>query len=224
MYVIEIQKATPIARSNDGVPIDSYRNSVKSTLISALANVSGGGDESTLVSDLATLRSVILAHSYESHLLLDFIVLDSDGYSGGLQIVRGDNGIGISGAYVTVTCRSKNPLGSSEVSYTVNVTSVMHVTGYYTQLNDTHKEVTLAINLLSESGSILADCLTVAYQSSTGSIIVDSPSVINFGNGTYTVAFSALSSQTDESIEVSVDCLDTRGITVGTTLTCYKNA
>lgn len=224
MYVIEIQKATPIARSNDGVPIDSYRNSVKSTLISALANVSGGGDESALVSNLAVLKSVILVQSYESQLSLDFDVLDGDGYSGGLRIERGDNGIGISSAYVSVSCSSKNSLASSEVSYAVNVTSSMLVSGYHTQLNDTYKEVALTINLLSESGPALADRFTIYYQGSTGLSTVDSPGIVNFGNGTYTATFSALSSQIDGSIEVSVDCLDTRGITIGTRLMCYRKA
>jgi hypothetical protein len=222
MYVIEIEKNTPTVKANDGVPIDSYRNSIKSTLISALANVSGGGDSSILASDLAVLKSIILGHSYESQLTMDYSLLDSGGYSDGVRLSWGSSGVGISSVYTTITCSSSSSLGSSDVSYLVNVTSRLHVSGDYLQLNETHKEVNLTFNVYDESGAALADNFVINYQNSTGWQVIDSPEVVNLGNGTYNVTFYALTGEIGESLDVSTVCLDTRGISVGANLTCNQ--
>ena len=223
MYVIEIEKETPTVQSNDGVPIDSYQNSVKSTLVSALANVSGGGSANVLASDLAALRTVIASHSYESQLSMDYTLLNSDGYSNGVHLSWGSSGYGVSSAYATVSCSASNSLGSSQVNYSVNVTSSLHVSGDYTQLNETHKEVNLTIRVFDESGAALADHFTISYRNGTSWSNADSPTIVSLGDGSYNVTFYALTGQSGEPLDISAVCLTARGISVSATLTCNNN-
>jgi hypothetical protein len=220
MYVIEIEKETPTIQSNDGVPLDSYRNSVKSSLVSALANVSGGGSSNVLASDLAALKAVIVSHSYESQLSMDYSLLNGDGYSDGVRLSWGSSGYGISSAYATVSCSASNSLGSSQVNYSINVSSSLQVSGVYTQLNETHKEVNLTVHVFDESGAALANHFVISYRNGTGWSTADSPVIVNLGDGSYTTTFYALTGQSGESLDVSTVCLDARGISVSTALTC----
>jgi hypothetical protein len=224
MYVIEIKKETPIVQSNDGVPIDSYRNSVKSTLVSALANISGGGSSNILLSDLAALKTVIASHSYESQLSMDYTLLNSGGYSNGVHLSWGSSGYGVSSAYATISCSASNSLGSSQVNYSVNVTSSLQVSGDYMLLNETHKEVNLTIRVFDESGAALADHFTISYHNETSWSNADSPSIVSLGDGSYNVTFYALTGQSGESLDISSVCVTTRGISVSAALTCNNSA
>jgi hypothetical protein len=220
MYVIEVQKNTPTVQSDDGVLIDNYQSSVHSTAISALANFSSGGDSDVLGSDLAQLRSVILAHSYESQLSLTYGLLGSGGYSDGMRVWWGALGEGVSSAYITVTCGSSSYRGSSQATYVVNVTDSIQVTGSYLQSNDTQKLVNLTVHLYNEAGGALADSFAITYLNAASWVIAESPVISSYGDGTYTITFYADTGLTGEMLEVSVVCLDTRGISVGASLTC----
>lgn len=222
MYVIEVQKNTPNVQIDDGVLIDSYQTSIRSTAVSALANFSGGGDPIILDSDLAQLRSAILAHSYEAQLSVTYDLLGSGGYSDGLRVLWGSSGEGVSSAYATVTCKSYGSNGGSDVTYTVNVTSHLQVSGQYSQLNDTQKQVSLSVHLVNEAGVALADSFTVSYLNASRWVTPESLSITSNGDGTYNIAFSAQTGQFGESLDVSVVCLDARGISVGASLTCSR--
>ena len=220
MYVIEIEKETPTVQSNDGVPIDSYQNSVRSSLVSALANISAGGNPSILASDLAQLKSVILAHSYESQLTLDYTLFNNSGYSNGVLISWNSTGNGISSVYALVSCTSLSQHGSSAVSYAVNITSRIYVTGYFTRINNTHNQVNLVINLTSESGPMLAERFVFGYFNSNQWVTETSPTIINYGNGTYDVTFVATTGPKIKTLDISTLSLDNRGTTVCANVTC----
>lgn len=222
MYVIEVQKNTPIVQSDDGVLIDSYQSSIRSTAVSALANFSGGGDQDVFDSDLAQLRSVILEHSYASQLSMTYSLFGSGGYSDGLRVWWGNQGEGISSAYVTVTCASSSSRGGSQVTYTVNVTDSIQVSGYYLQFNETQKMVNLTVHLHNEVGGALAGNFAITYLNASSWVTPDSPSISSNGDGSYTITFNADTGQVGESLDVSVVCLDTRGISVGATVTCSR--
>lgn len=222
MFVIEIQKEVPNVQSNDGVPLDSYRNSVRSTLVSALANISGGGNTSILASDLAELKSFILAHSYESQLALDYTLLNSSGYSNGVWVSWGTSGSGVSSVYATISCTSSNQQGSSAVSYTVNITSRISVTGQFSRINNTHNQVHLVVNLSSDSGPMLAERCVFGYFNSNQWVTETSPTIFNHGNGTYDVTFVASTGPKIKTLDISTISLDTRGISVCANLTLTR--
>jgi hypothetical protein len=220
MYVIEVQKYTPAVESGDGVLIDSFQSSVRSTAVSALANFSGGGESTVFGSDLAQLQSVISAHSYAAQLSMTYNLLNSGGYSDGLRVWQG-SGEGVSSAYVTVTCTSSSSMGGSQVAYIVNVTDCIQVTGQYSQ-SDSIKTVTLNVHLYSEAGGALADTFTLSYLNASSWVNPESPQIGSSGDGTYTITFTAQTEQTGEPLDVSVACLDTRGISVGASVTCSR--
>jgi hypothetical protein len=222
MYVIETQKNTPTVQSDDGVLIDSYQSSVRNTAISALANFSNGGDHTVLDSDLAQLQSAILAHSYGAQLSLTYGLLGSGGYSDGMRVWWGALGEGVSSAYVTVTCGSSSSRGSSQATYTVNVTDSIQVAGSYLQSNDTQKKVNLTVQLYNEAGGALADSFTITYLNPSSWITPESPVISSNGDGTYTITFNADTGMIGEMLDVSVVCLDTRGISVGASVTCSR--
>jgi hypothetical protein len=221
MYVIEVQKNTPAVQSADNVLIDSYQSSIRSTAVSALANFSGGGDPDVLDNDLAQLRNVILSHSYSAQISLTYNLLGGGGYSDGLRVWRGNLGEGISSAYVTVNCGSYSSMGDSQVTYIVNVTSSIQVTGSYSQ-SDSLKTVNLTVHLYNEAGGALADSFTLTYLNSSSWVNPESPLISSNGDGTYNIAFTAQTGQTGEPLGVSVVCLDARGISVGASVTCSR--
>lgn len=222
MYVIEAQKNTPTVQSDDGVLIDNYQSSVRNTAVSALANFSSGGDSGVLDSDLAQLRSAIWAHSYGAQLSLTYGLLGSGGYSDGMRVWWGAMGEGVSSAYITVTCGSSSSRGGSQATYVVNVTDSIQVAGFYLQSNETQKLVNLTVHLYNEAGGALADSFTVAYLNASSWVTAESPVISSNGDGTYTVTFNADTGQIGEMLDVSVVCLDTRGISVGASVTCSR--
>ncbi len=219
IYVIEIGKDVPVAVEDDAVFFD-YRGSARSTLISALANVTAGGNPSVLVADLEELKSVILSNSYQAMLRMDYSLQNSDNYSDGLWIFWGTNGMGISSSYVSFSLGSSTSAASSNVEYVVNVTSTVHLTGSYTQLNETQKQVNLSLTVSNEDHPALASNLTWRYLNATEWVTVASPTVVDFGDGSYAANFIAETGLADEPLEVSLLCLDQRGITVSANLTC----
>jgi hypothetical protein len=221
IYVIDIQKDVPMVETeNSGGCVNAYKSSVRNALVSALANVTGGGSSAILASDLAELKAAILEHSYQSLTRMDYNLRDDGVYSDGVWVSWGNSGDGVSSAYVSVTFSSKSSSGGSEVAYVLNVTSRVHVSGGYVQLNETHKQVNLTVNYYSESGDELAQNLGFSYQNASSWVAVGSPTLINYGNGTYIASFYAQTTQVSEPLDVSTICLDTRGISVGANLTC----
>ena len=53
-----------------------------------------------------------------------------------------------------------------------------------------------------------------------GWVKVDSPSITDFGNGTYSVSFTTETDQSNDPLLVSMLCQDQRGISVGANVTC----
>ena len=92
IFVIETEKNVPTsgADSNDVFP--AYQQSARSTLISALANITNGGDVGILTSDLNQLQSAITSHSYQAILEMDCTPLNSAPYQNGVWISWGADG------------------------------------------------------------------------------------------------------------------------------------
>ena len=220
LYVIEVGQEVPTVDASETNVFSGYQQSARSTLISALANATGGGNIAILGTDLAELKTVILSNSYQAMLTMDYSTLNSSGYQNGLWISWGANGQGISSAYTTFALASSSPSTTSNLEYAVNVTSAVNLSGNYHQLNDTTKQVNLTINVLNEGKAALAQNFTFSYQNATDWIAVDSPSTTNFGNGTYTVSFTAETSQLNDPLVVSVLSQDQRGIFAGANVTC----
>lgn len=220
LYVIEVGKEVPTVDASETNVFSGYQQSVRSTLISALANATDGGTSDILGIDLAELNTVILSNSYQALLTIDYNTLNSSSYQKGVWISWGANGQGVSSAYASFVFASSSPSATSNMEYAVNVTSAVNLSGNCQQLNETTKQVQLTVNILNEGKVALAQNFTISYQNATDWVAVDSPSITSFGNGTYTVSFNAQTPQLSDPLVVSLLCQDERGIFVGANLTC----
>lgn len=226
-FVIEIEKSTPITqlRKND---FSAYKQSIRNTLISALANVTNGGDTGILSANLAELEIMITQNSYKSMLITNYTTFDTTPYEDGLWVSWGTSGHGISSAYVTFFFNSSNPSATSSIEHAVNVTSEVNFSGVYTRLTGNSKLVNLTVNMMNEAKPAFAQNFTFYFDydgllSTVDWIEVISPTIANFGNGTYSVSFIVDTAQRNNSVFVSMLCQDQRGILVSANLTCVRN-
>ena len=220
IYVINVQKGTPTVDSHVDDIFRGYRETTRSTLISALANVSGGGSNNILLSDLAKLKQTISAHTYQSLLTLDCTLIDTAPYNHGLWLFWGSNGVGISSTSVDFVFTSNNAVSSSSTAYSLNVSSQVHISGVYTaELNDSAM-VNLDVNVYNEGIPALAQSLTFNYLNGSDWVPVDSPVIVDNGDGSYDVSFQVQTDPLNFPLQISTLAIDKRGISVGANLTC----
>jgi hypothetical protein len=220
LYVMEVAKEVPTANAGQSDVFSGYKQSAISTLISALANATNGGNSNILGIDLAELKTVVLSNSYQAMLTMDYSTLNSSGYNNGFLFSWGVNGEGSSSAVVSFIFASSSPSSSSNVEYTLNVTSTVNFSGKFQQIDGTTKQVNLTVNILNEARAALAQNFTISYQNGQDWIKINSPTTTCFGNGTYTLTFMAGTSPPSEPLVVSLLCQDQRGISIGANLTC----
>ena len=221
MYVIDTGKQVPIAGSDDNV-FPAYEQSIKSTIISALANASSSGNNGVLTADLEELNSAIVSHSYQAIVEIDYIPFNEAPYQNGIWLSWGSNGLGTSSAYASFAFNSSGLSTTSSLEYTVNITSSVNLTGACSQLDNNLTQVNLIINVLNEDKPALAQNFTFCFQNVTDWIPVEEPIINSFYNGTYAVSFNAETGQLSQPLIVSMYCQDQRGITIGANATCIN--
>jgi hypothetical protein len=223
LYVIEVGKEVPTVEQSQINVFSCYKQQITNTMISALANTTGGTNPNILGRDLTELKTVILANSYQAMLTMDYSMVNSNGYNNGLLISWGTNGQGISSACASFVFVCSSLSANSNIEYTLNVTSAINSYGTCEQINDNTKQVTLTFSILNECKAALAQNLNFSYQNGTDWIRVDSPTVTSFGDGTYKATFAAEQSLPNDLMVVSLLCQDQRGIFVGANLTCTSS-
>jgi hypothetical protein len=222
VYVIETERNVPIVGNSEVDVFSTYKQSARNTLISALANVTRGGDVSVLSTDLNQLNLVITSDSYQAMLKMDYTMQNTDSYKNGFWISWGTDGHGVSSDYVSFAFNSLGLSTTSNLVYIVNVTSEAYLSGTYLQLNDTTKQATLKVNLLNEGKPATAQNFTFYFLNESNWIKTAVPYMTDYGNGTYEALFVAEQSQTSNSFVVSMLCQDQRGIFVGANATCPR--
>jgi hypothetical protein len=111
--------------------------------------------------------------------------------------------------------------------YAINVTSEIDVSGDYTLLTGSQKQVNVTCTLLNEGKPAQAQNFTVYYErdgslSPEEWIQVTSPSIIDYGNGTYLISFTAETTNPDDPLLVSVHSQDLRQILIRANVTCTQ--
>jgi len=224
IFVIETEKDVPTVDTDTNNVFQAYQQAARNTLISALANITNGGNPSVLTADLNELESAITSHSYNSILQMSFTPTGEAPYQNGVWISWGTNGQGFSSAYVTLDMNSTGTSSTSNLECAINITSEVDLSGNYLQINGALNQVNLTVNVLNEGKPALAQKFTLYYEdaaSSTGNWTqATSPSITDFGNGTYAVSFNAQTQQPGDPLLASVHCLDQRGILICANVTC----
>jgi hypothetical protein len=222
IFVIETEKATPTTENGEGNVFPAYEQSIKNTLISVLANVSNGGEANVLNTDLDELKLALTSTSYDSIIKLDYTPLNLAPYKDGLWISWSTDGKGVSSAYVGYVFNSSRFATASNIGSSINITSAVTLRGSYLQLNGTFKQADLTITLQNEGKPALAQGFKFYFQNETNWIKADSPSITDFGNGTYSVVFNAETGLQSNPFLVSMYCLDQRNIIVSANATCVS--
>ncbi len=224
IFVIETEKDVPASGIDTNNVFSAYLQAIRNTLISALANITKGGNPNILTADLNKVDSAITSNSYQSILQMNFTPLNEDGYQNGIWISGSTDGQGISSAYVTFDFNSTGLSSTSSLEYGVNVISQANLSGGYVQLNGTLNQVNLRVNVLNEGEPALAQNFTFYYEDGSLSTEnwtqINSPKITSFYDGSYTVSFTAETVQPNDPIIVSMYCQDQRGIIVGAKVTC----
>jgi hypothetical protein len=227
LYVSEIEKNAAVHEQRVNPAFSAYKLGVTHTVISALANISNGGSTDVLVADLNQFETVVESHSFNAIFKMDFTPLNTTPYQDGVWISWGSSGRGISSAYVNLVLNASGTSATYYSEYVINVTSEIDVNGYYTLLTGSQKQVNLTCNVLNEGKPALAQNFTVYYEQD-GSLSpeewvqVASPSITDYGNGTYAISFTAETTNPEDPMLVSVHSHDLRYILTKANVTCTQ--
>jgi hypothetical protein len=227
LYVSEIEKNAAVYEARADPAFSTYKLGVTHTVISALANISNGGSVDVLAANLNQFESVVNSHSFNAIVKMDTTPLNTMPYQDGFWISWDSSGHGISSVYVNLVLNSSGTAAAYYSEYAVNVTSEIDVDGYYIALTGSLKQVNLTCNILNEGKPALAQNFTVYYEQD-GSLSpeewvqVTSPSITDYGNGTYAMSFTAETTNPDDPMLVSVHSHDLRYILIQANVTCTQ--
>ncbi|MEM2099230.1 MAG: hypothetical protein QXU99_05770 [Candidatus Bathyarchaeia archaeon] len=227
LYVTETEKTLHLYQQEITMPFPSYKLATLHTITNALANISNGGNRAVLTTNLDRLKSVINANYYAAILELNFQPINIAPYQNGIYIAWGSNGKGVSSACVKAVFNATSALEGHHAEFIANVTSELTISGSYKLLTGAMKQVDVVCSLLNEGKPALAQNFTFYYEydgslSPEEWIQVVSPSIVDYGNGTYRVSFTAETKHRNNDVLVSVHCRDLRGIFTRANVTCIK--
>ncbi|MDH5481261.1 MAG: hypothetical protein OEY22_00060 [Candidatus Bathyarchaeota archaeon] len=224
IYVYEVSKEINSANS---WPMTDYvlalKQSTRNTVVSSLVNASNGGEETVLTANLNELSEVLRSLDQFGICQLDFYVSNDSAYDMGVRLSWNTSDSGVSSAYANFTLNVYGIAANLAVEYTINVTTLIAVNGYYTRLAGDEKLVNLTCNVFNEGKPALAKNISLFYETLGSWIPVNSSnnlSVIDCGNGTYTASFTVDIAL--DTVTVSAHIFDLRDVFVQAKTTCYE--
>ncbi|MGQ9641109.1 MAG: hypothetical protein ACUVUF_03155 [Candidatus Bathycorpusculaceae bacterium] len=222
-YIYELGMKT------DTAPTQSISNfvfalkaSTRNAVISSLANVSNGGEKATLVANLNELSQFLRNIRNIGVCSLNFTVLNDALYDSGIQISWNTN-IGVLNAYVNFAVSVYGITENVTANYAVNITTAITVNGFFTQ-TESGKLVNLTCKTYNEDNYALAKNMSFFYENLGSWIPINAsnnPSIVDYGDGTYTVTFTV--DVSSETVHVLVKAYDTRDILVQAETFCNES-
>jgi len=200
----------------------ALKQSAKNTVISSLSNISNGGSKSNLEVNLNNLARILknLAKAGMCH--SSFTLINDSKYDCGTYLSWDKDGIGISSACANFTLRITGVTTNMIVDYAVNTTTMITINGSYTRLDGEEKLVNLTCQVFNGEEPALTKSISLFYRNVTDWIPVNSSnnlSIIDYGNGTYFLSFTA---DITTDVEVSMRVFDLRDIFVQANTTCSE--
>jgi len=224
-YVYEVSKEKPSAPQ--GFPAADFVLAIKqgsrNAMISALANVSNGGETTALASNLNSLSQAYKSLNAYGLYYLSYTVSNDSRYADGFWLSWEEtNGLGISSASANFTLKFYGLTEKTTLSYVVNITTTIRLEGNYT-LNNSEKIVNITCRVFNEDKPALAKNITVYYELDGNWLPANSSnnlSITDYGNGTYAISFAVKTNS--DIVQVSVHVHDSRGIFVKANVTCSQ--
>jgi hypothetical protein len=208
-------------------PVLATKLGLRNTVTSALVNVSNGGENTILATNLNKYASLIGNQSHFGKCSVLFTALNSAPYQSGIWLSWGSGGTGVSGAYANFTLVFTRPEASLQLEHVTNVTSRLDVEGTYSKLEGASKQVNVTCRIFNEGEPALANNITLYYEHDGNLetqewMPADSPTITDYGNGTYTVSFTATTQTRGDPMLVSAHVYDLRDIFVLANATCTE--
>jgi hypothetical protein len=218
----EMRSATTL-----NMPVLATKLGLRNTVTSALVNVSNGGENTILATNLNEYAAIVGNQSYFGKCTVLFTALDASPYQSGVWISWGSDGTGISAAYANFTLVFTRTTADTQMEHATNVTTRLDVEGVYTKLDGTLKQVNVTCRVFNEGEAALAKNITLYYDfdgdlGTSDWIAADSPTVTDYGNGTYTISFIADTQIRNDPLLVSAQVYDLREIFVLANATCTE--
>jgi len=209
------------------MPVLATKLGLRNTVTSALVNVSNGGENTILSANLHEYATIVGNQSHFGKCTVLYTALDASPYQSGMWISWGSDGTGISGAYANFTLVFIRTTADTQMEHATNVTTSLDVEGTYTKLGGTSKQVNVTCRIFNEYQPALANNLTIYYEydgepSDQNWVAASSPTVTDYGNGTYTISFTAETQNIDDPMLVSAQVHDLREIFVLANATCTE--
>jgi hypothetical protein len=218
LYIYEVGR--PSGAANEARVTDfvlAAKHGSQHVVIGSLANISTGGAQSILWTNLERWKAFI-ERSYEfGRPVLSFSLANTPLYNNGSYLLWGNGGFGVSSASTEFTLLLTDHEVNAQLSYSVNVTTALAIEGSWRIVEGEMKQVNVTLNVANEEGPALAKDITLLYESQGTWPAADYRSR-DYGNGTY-----ALSFETDtpgNALNVSAHIHDFRGIHVQANTTC----
>ena len=216
IYVNEVERDSPVFAVDATAGVSAFQQGAVHTVVSALVNVSNGGDPSVLSGDLAQFEAAVEGHTYSSISDLSWTLCDSFPYVNGIWVFCGDDGFGVSSMAADFVLNSSSSSGSYCSEFLVNVTSSVVLSGSWVSSGDSSGLVSLSVGVSDDGCPALASSLSFFYDQGGfggGGWVSALPTVTDYGNGTYGVSFVA-QNVSPGGLPVSLGLVDDRGVCV----------
>ena len=166
--------------------------------------------------------------SHFAKCIIQFNVSESSPYQSGIWQSWETNGVGFSSAYANYTLTFTSTESDMQLEHETNITTRLNLDGNYILLGGTEKQVNITCEILNENEPALANNIDVYFDfdgdtQTQNWIVADSPTITDYGNGTYTIDFIADTQTRNAAMHVSAQVNDTRNIFVMANVTCVKN-
>jgi hypothetical protein len=220
-FVYELTNYT--TRADEGPSIDfvlAIKQSTRNAITSSLANISNGGSDTALSTNLHSLSTTIRKTQQFGLCDLAFNPKTNSNYNAGVRL-SWQNGSGISSLCANFTVTVYSDTGKVIAPYSLNVTSSITVNGSYFVLQGNQKRVNLTIKLLNEDNPATASDITAYYDILGNWTQINSlnhPLLTDYGVGVYKLEFTV--DTTSPSIHVATCVHDSRDIFMRANQTC----
>jgi hypothetical protein len=222
-YVYELDRQVTYEEDSVSGLILSLKQASRNTVIGSLANISRSSDFGLLETNLGKLSNACTNLSYASTCKVDFAPLNDSTYESGILISWNESGKGVTSSFVNFTLDVYDDASRASFQYSVNVTSSVDVDGSWI-VYGTDKLVTVNLHVSDEQGPASARIISAFFYDGDGWIEVDSgiTTWLDYGDGGYRLSFVA--DVLSDSVPVSVQMVDYRGILVIGNFTCTAQA
>jgi len=216
MYIYELSGSLSDADSfvlNDFVGLVKLGS--KHVIIGALANITNGGQNQTLLTNLNRWRDAVGQLYSLGTFALNFTLRDVAPYFDGLYVSWGTDGSGVSEAYADFQLNASGKDVRMQYPYYVNVSTRLYAEGFLTQTLPLVKQATFVCRLFNEGQPALAKNIIIYYRELVQWIkadTIDDYVLTDYGNGTYRATFTLITLAS--SIDVSASVFDLRDIFV----------